>query len=99
MNTKQKQSKANNFRSFINSLNGRFFTVEYVLKSGNTRKLNGRTGVVKYLKGGVNPNKSKLALFVWEVKKRDYRTVNLDSILAILANKMSISVQDKVTAK
>lgn len=96
MNANQKVSKANNFRSFINSLNGRFFTVEYTLKSGHVRKLNGRTGVIKYLKGGVNPNKSKLALFVWEVKKRDYRTVNLDSILAIRANKMSITVQDKV---
>lgn len=99
MNTKQKASKANNFRSFINSLNGRFFTVDYILKSGNVRKLNGRTGVIKYLKGGTNPNKSKLALFVWDTRKKDYRTVNLDTIMAIRANKMSITVQDKVTAK
>jgi hypothetical protein len=95
MNANQKQAKAINFRNFITSLNGRFFTVEYTLKSGHVRKLNGRTGVIKYLKGGVNNNKSKLALCVWECKKKDYRTVNLDNILAIRANKMSIVVQDK----
>lgn len=97
MNSKQKVSKAINFRSFINSLNGRFFTVDYVLKSGHIRTLNGRTGVIKYLKGGTNPNKSNLALFVWDTKKKDYRTVNLDTILAIRANKMVIDVTDRVT--
>lgn len=91
-------AKVNNFKAFINSLNGRFFTVDYIKKDGSVRTINGRTGVIKYLKGGVCGNQNIEALITYSIKDKGYRTINTDSILAIRANNMNILVRDNLQA-
>ena len=68
---------------------GRFFSVVFKKLDGTTRKINGRLGVKKYLKGGVNlvvrydnPYET-----VFHVKVFGYRTTNLHTIEKVCANK------------
>jgi hypothetical protein len=68
--------------------NGRFFSVVFRKKDSEIRKINGRLGVKKYLKGGVNRvvryDNPYETLF--DVQKMEYRTTNLHTVLAVYAN-------------
>lgn len=86
--------KIGNFRSFVQSLNGRFVTVDYVKKDGTPRTINGRTGVTKHLKGGECRNKNEEALVIYSIKDKGYRIINLDTVTGIRANNMSIIVSE-----
>ena len=71
--------------SLLKENGGKFFSVTYKLLSGRVRMLNGRFGVVKYLKGGAN-NVEKLSnpyLVVFDVQKMGYRTINLATIESV----------------
>ena len=85
-------SDINTLKATINSLNGRFFTVDYLKKDGSENTINGRTGVIKYLKGGTRTNNNVEALIMYDLKKKGYRTVNLDTIKGIRCNNMIIPV-------
>ena len=70
-------------------LKGKIFTVTFVKKSGEVRKLNCRLGVTKHLKGG---NKSFRDadfnyLTVFDLQKKAYRTVNLNTVQKIICKK------------
>lgn len=74
---------------------GRFFTVIFKKKDNTYRKLNGRLGVTKYLKGGRsygsgydNPYE-----IVFDVQNRGYRSVNLHTIVGIKANNVNYYVK------
>jgi NTP pyrophosphatase (non-canonical NTP hydrolase) len=68
-----------NLRTFLEAQDGKFVGITYAKKDGSTRKLNGRLGVFKHLKGGSNNvealDRSYLVLF--DVKASGYRTVDL----------------------
>jgi len=94
-----KTDKIANLKAFIANLNGRFFTVDFRKKDGSYRTINGRTGVVRYLKNGNLPNNNgPEALIVYSIHDKGYRTVNLDTIHGIRANNMVIMIDDKVNA-
>lgn len=66
---------------------GKIFSVEFIKKNGETRVLNGRTGVHKGLSGDgmkYNPIERNL-LPVYDVRKRAYRMINVDTIKRINA--------------
>lgn len=63
-----------------------FFSVTFTKKNGESRKINGRLGVTKYLKGGTNPNADKPEFLIVYENNNGYRTVNLESITRICAN-------------
>lgn len=68
---------------FVGMTNGKFMTVFFITKDGRQRKLNGRTGVKRHLKGGHNPvaeDMSRPYIVVWDRQALDYRHVNLDTI-------------------
>lgn len=73
----------NNIKTHIESLDGKFFTVTFKKKDGSIRKMNARTGVKKYLKGGVNLNSNPDHIIVFDMGNRQYRTVNLSEVLEL----------------
>jgi len=75
--------------------NGHMFTATFVKANGETRKMNCRTGVVKYL----NPNPSRVKapnpshlVTVYDVKSKGYRTINCTTVTKIVAEKRVFAV-------
>jgi hypothetical protein len=72
----------------INSQKGKIFTIEFVKKNGEYRRMNCRKGVTKHLKGGENPlrygNNPELRI-VFDMQKKEYRMVNLDTARKLIA--------------
>jgi hypothetical protein len=68
-------------KQIIEQAKGKFFVAKFVKKNGEIRKMNGRLGVKKYLKGGESTSKDKENLVVvYDVQKKGYRTINLDTM-------------------
>jgi len=69
-------------KQMIKDTKGKFFTVTFTKKDGTTRVMNARLGVKAYLKGGELPYDpdAKGLIPVYDVKTRDYRMVNLNTI-------------------
>jgi len=69
---------------------GAIFTVSFTKKNGERRVMNCRLGVKKHLKGGrlynspknFNPIE-KLQVIVFDMQKKQYRTINLDTMFAL----------------
>lgn len=72
-----------NIKGYIESLNGKFFTVKFIKKDGSTRTMNARTGVVKYLKGGKSLNSNPYHIVVFDMATKGYRTVDLSTVFEI----------------
>lgn len=69
----------------VRILGDKFASITFQKKNGEIRKMNGRLGVKRYLKGGTNPNsESNYYLIFWETNN-GYRTINLDTISRIAA--------------
>lgn len=80
----------------LHSLNGKFYTVYFVKADGTRRRMNGRLGVKKYLRGGKNlverwDNPFKT---MFECVVLGYRTVNLHTITKIHAGNTIYKVKE-----
>jgi hypothetical protein len=79
----------------IDNTNGAFFTAWFVKKDGSIRKLTGRIGVRKDLKGKgstvARPDTPYRT--VWDTTKKAYRVINLETVLRITANKETFMVR------
>lgn len=66
-------------------LGSKFFTVTFTKKDGSVRKLNGRLGVTKHLRGGEKTysDVSINAITVFDLVAKGYRTVKLDNVLSL----------------
>lgn len=74
--------KYNEIEAFKNLVGNKIFTVEFIKKNGESRIMNARLGVKKYLKGGeiaYNPI-DRGYLPVYDMQKKDYRMININSI-------------------
>jgi hypothetical protein len=82
--------------AYINNTGGRFFTAVFKKQDGSKRVMNGRTGVKRYLKGGVNrvvkPSNSYITMF--DVHARGYRTLNLATLEELHLNGAVYKVVD-----
>lgn len=69
----------------IKDSKGKFFTATFTMKSGDDRTMNCRTGVKKNLKGtGAKYDAGALGMTtVWDTQKKDYRTINNQTIKAL----------------
>lgn len=67
-------------------LGSKFFTVVFTKKDGTLRKLNGRLGVTKHLRGGDKgySDADFNALTVFDVQANGYRTVKLDKVSKLI---------------
>ena len=76
--------KNNVIRNIIDNTNGKFFTVLFVKKDGSLRRMNCRTGVKKYLKGGSSTTGHLNNLItVYDLQTKDYRNINLNTVIEI----------------
>jgi hypothetical protein len=75
-------------KNLINFVGNGFFSVTFVKKNGEKRTMNCRLGVKKHLKGGQKSydDANYNYLTVYDLKKKGYRTVNLDTLISVKAN-------------
>jgi hypothetical protein len=85
-----------NLKSFLVEQDGKFVGIDYTKIDGDHRALNGRLGVVKFLKGGANTVEAldRSYLTVYDMKAKGYRTVDLDSTTRVRANRKIYDVID-----
>jgi hypothetical protein len=83
---------------FIAQSKGKFITINFIKKDGTTRKLNGRTGVTKHLKGGVSTVNTDKYLVVYDTINTGYRCVNKDTIVSVTCEGLTINNNAMVTA-
>ena len=63
---------------------GRFFSAVFVKKDKTYRRMLGRFGVRKYLRGtGSQWDESHQALQLWDAHKRQYRSVSTDTLFKL----------------
>jgi hypothetical protein len=75
-------------QAFRNEVGGKFFSAIFVKKDGTIREINCRLGVKKHLKGGqlsYDPE-SHGYLVVFDVNKKEYRTINMDRLIMVKFN-------------
>ena len=80
----------------IKDTKGKFFTVTFIKRTdGSVRVMNARLGVKAYLKGGVLPYDpaSKNLLTVYDMGRRKYRHINLDTISKLKIGNNEYKVQ------
>lgn len=73
----------------INSTKGKFFTATFTKKDGTKRRLTGRTGVSKGVKGTglkFTPSDKNLQV-VWSCDAQSFRMINLETITQLTINK------------
>jgi len=72
-----------NYEHIIEGFKGRILTVTFVKKDGSIRKMNCRTGVTKFLKGGKRTTDPNKYIIVFDMQNNAYRAVNKETILEI----------------
>jgi hypothetical protein len=75
---------------------GKFFTVVFRKKDGSLRRMNGRLGVRKYLRGGVNKvsRYDTPYITIFECISLGYRTANLQTITKVMANNTIYTIKE-----
>lgn len=76
-----------NLKSLIESMHGKFVSIDFVKADGETRTLTGRLGVKAYLAGGQNKVMAdeRPYLTMFDIQISQYRTVNLETVMGMRA--------------
>ena len=85
----EKSLKADEVEQFLRSLNGKFFTIEFVKRTtGEVRKMTATTNYQSKLAGGdaTYSFTEKKLIPVWDLGKQAFRSIPLDAVLTIKAN-------------
>lgn len=69
-----------NKKLFKNLVGNKIFTVTFVKKNGEIRTMNCRLGVKKHLKGGQKKYDKANLITVYDLVKKGYRTINLETV-------------------
>lgn len=85
---------------FISFVGDTIFTVTFVKKDGTLRVMNARLGVKKYIRGGNEIANAKRKttltennmLSVYDIKEKDYRTINLNTVVSITARGITLQI-------
>lgn len=77
-----------NLEQLKKELGTRIFSATFIKKNGELRKMHCRLKVTKHLKGGEKKYDSEALnyLTVYDLKKKDYRTINLSSLIELKYN-------------
>ena len=75
---------------------GKIFTAEFIKKDNTRRVINCRTGVQKYTNGkGLNFDPmSKSLLPVFDLQKKEYRFINLSTIISVTIKQKKYFIND-----
>jgi hypothetical protein len=86
--------KKEDLKDFINKNKGKIMTIVFRKKDGTVRTLNTRTGVRANITGkGLSYDPDKYGyLILWDLAKKGYRTVTLDTIQQVKANRETYPV-------
>ena len=77
----------------LHQTHGKIFSCEFIKKDGSLRKMIARLGVAKNLKGGSNGASAKNSLItVYDMAKRAYRMINLETLTALKVAGVSYEV-------
>ena len=77
----------NYIKEKIQSMGGKFFSVEFIKRDGKTRVMLCRVGVTKYLKGGKRTVGNDVQV-VFDMHKMQYRSFRYDSVIKINQEKI-----------
>ena len=85
-----------NLKKFVEDMDGKFVSVDFLKIDGNKRTLTGRLGVKKFLKGGDNKVEAldRPYLTMFDVQAMGYRTVSLDTVSEIRALRKIYKIVD-----
>jgi hypothetical protein len=79
-----------------NIMKNHFFYIEYRKKDGSLRKMNGRFGVTKNLKGGKSKTDHVSTMIpVYDMGKKAYRTLNLDKIEFLQCGNIELGIKSE----
>ena len=90
-------------RDYLESLNGKFFVVEFIKRTtGELRKLQATTNLTSHLKGGEASYDAKekgllVVIDLQAAKKnpdRAFRSIPLENVLVIRANGVTLTITD-----
>ena len=70
-----------------------FFSATFVKRNGEIRKMLCSVGVKKFLKGGQKKYDYDNLLTVYDMHKKAYRTINLDTLMQLKAKGKVVKVQ------
>lgn len=88
--------KVDEVEQFLRSLNGKFFTVEFVKRTtGEVRKMTATTNYATKLAGGdaAYDFTEKKLIPVWDIAKQAFRSIPLDAVLTINAKGNTYKVE------
>ena len=68
-------------KAMIKSTKGRFFSAEFIKVDGSKRKMNGRIGCHKGVKGIGRKFKKDNLVTVFDAQAKEYRMINVDTML------------------
>ena len=83
-------------KQMIKDTKGKFFTVSFIKRTDGTRRvMNARLGVKAFLKGGTLPYdpEAKRLIPVYDVQKRGYRMINVDTIFNLKIGQQEYNVR------
>jgi hypothetical protein len=83
-------------KQMIKDTKGKFFTVSFIKRTDGTRRvMNARLGVKAFLKGGTLPYdpEAKRLIPVYDVQKRAYRMINVDTIFNLKIGQQEYNVR------
>jgi hypothetical protein len=66
---------------------GKILTVVFRKKDGSIRTLNGIYGVSRYLAGGDFKGDPRQYIVLWDIRKKDYRSVNRSTLMEVRVDK------------
>jgi hypothetical protein len=75
---------------------GKIVGIKYMKKDGTIANMNGIFGVRRFLKGGTFKGDRRLYIVIWDIAKRDYRSVNRTGILELRAGRQLYKLGDVI---
>lgn len=88
--------RLNRLDRIIERNKGKIIGLTFTKKDGTTRNMSGIFGVRKFLKGGsFNGDRNKY-IVIWDIQKRDYRSVNRFTISRLATGKVTYRIGDVV---
>ena len=77
----------------IKSTKGKWFSCTFIKKDGSVRVMNGRIGCHKGIKGVGRNFKKENLVTVFDAQAKEYRMINVDTMLTFKCGRFSWSVQ------
>lgn len=82
--------------TIIERLRGKILGITFTKNDGTVRRMNGIFGVKRFVKGGVFNGDPRKYIVIWDINKRDYRSVNRLTISEVRYGKYVYRIGDMI---